>query len=58
MELTAGVCEIRPYVTFYGKTVYGEVKNIFFLVKMPLWYILSIPKCKNIFRNAIKLHLM
>jgi hypothetical protein len=29
-----------------------------FLVKMPLWYILSIPKCKNIFRSALKLHLM
>jgi hypothetical protein len=25
---------------------------------MPLWYILSIPKCKNIFRSALKLQLM
>jgi hypothetical protein len=25
---------------------------------MPLWYILSIPKCKNIFRSPLKLHLM
>jgi hypothetical protein len=33
-------------------------KKYFFLVKMPLWYILSIPKCKDIFRSALKLHLM
>jgi hypothetical protein len=36
---------------------FGEKGEVFFLVKMPLWYILSIPKCKNMFRSALKLHL-
>jgi hypothetical protein len=41
----------------FGEKGEGE-ENIFFLVKMPLRYILSIPKCKNMFRSALKLHLM
>jgi hypothetical protein len=34
-----------------------EKVNIF-LVKMPLWYILSIPKCRNIVTSALKLPLV
>jgi hypothetical protein len=37
----------------------GRNKFVFiFLVKMPLWYILSIPKCKNIFRSALTLSVL
>jgi hypothetical protein len=44
-------------------TVYGEKSRQAKFrekgkVKMPLWYSLSFPKCKNMFRSSLKLHLM
>jgi hypothetical protein len=42
----------------FGEKGESVKKKFFFLVKMPLWYTLSIPKCRNIFRSALKLHLM